>query len=147
MTGTWQRRGRLRAISILAVSAVIAAVVSSLGKIRDFGSFHASLLTGSLGGAYYVLGSQLAKRANGDGHRLDVVATAGSLENVGRLIAGRDRCVDQFAFVQDGTPVPPDSGLELLGRLPDPESLLLLGRSNRPPASFADLRGAAIGIG
>jgi TRAP-type uncharacterized transport system substrate-binding protein len=147
MTGTWQRRGLLRAISILGVSAVIAAGLSSWGRIRDFGSFHASLLTGTPGGAYHVLGSQLAKRAKSDGRRLDVVATAGSLENVRRVIAGRDRCVDQFAFVQDGTPVPPDSGLELLGRLPEPESLLILGRRNRPPASFADLRGVAIGIG
>jgi len=63
------------------------------------------------------------------------------------LIADRGRCVEQFGFVQDGTPVPSDSGLELLGRLPEPESLLLLGRNNRPPASFADLRGASIGIG
>ena len=63
------------------------------------------------------------------------------------MIADRDRCVEQFAFVQDGTPVPPDSGLELLGRLPEPESFLLLGRNNRPPGSFADLRGASIGIG
>ena len=108
MTGIWRRRGLLRAISLLAVSAVIAAVVSSWGRIRDFGSFHASLLTGSPAGAYYVLGSQLAKRADRDGHRLDVVATAGSLENVDRLIAGRDRCVDQFAFVQDGTRQPED---------------------------------------
>ena len=63
------------------------------------------------------------------------------------MIADRDRCVEQFAFVQDGTPVPPDSGLELLGRLPEPESLLLLARNNRPFATFADLRGASIGIG
>jgi len=146
-SAVWRRRGLYRAISILAVSAVIAAAISSFGMIRDFGSFHASLLTGSPGGAYYILGSQLAERAKGDRSRLDIVATAGSLENVSRLIADRDRCVEQFAFVQDGTPVPSDSGLELLGRLPEPESFLLLGRSNRPPASFADLRGASIGIG
>ena len=147
MRAVWWRRGGLRVVSILAVSAVIAAIISFLGTIRDFGSFHASLLTGSAGGAYYILGSQLAQRAKADRNRLDIVATAGSLENVSRLIADRDRCVEQFAFVQDGTPVPPDSGLELLGRLPEPESLLLLGRNNRPPASFADLRGASIGIG
>jgi TRAP-type uncharacterized transport system substrate-binding protein len=147
MSGVWRRRELFRAVSILAVSAVIAAVISSWGMIRDFGSFHASLLTGSPGGAYYVLGSRLAELAKRDHKRLDVVATAGSVENVSRLIAGRYRCAEQFAFIQDGTPVSPDSGLELLGRLPEPESLLLLGRSNRPPASFADLRGASIGIG
>ena len=147
MRAVWRRRGLLRAMSILAVSAVIAAIISFSGTIRDFGSFHASLLTGSPGGAYYILGSQLAQRAKVDGNWLDIVATAGSLENVTRLIADRDRCVEQFAFVQDGTPVPSDSGLELLARLPERESLLLLGRNNRPFASFADLRGASIGIG
>jgi len=131
----WRRRGILRAISILAVSAVIAAVISSWGMIRDFGSFHASLLTGSRGGAYYSLGSQLAERAKVDGSRLDIVATAGSLENVSRLIADRNRCVEQFAFVQDGTPIPSDSGLELLGRLPEPESFLLWAAIAHPPVS------------
>src|SRR5215471_18861444 len=86
-------------------------------------------------------------RNHRDRGQLDIVETAGSLENVSRLIADRDRCVEQFAFVQDGTPVPSDSGLELLGRLPEPESFLLLGRNNHPPASFAELRGASIGIG
>jgi uncharacterized protein len=140
-------RGLLRAASILALSMVIAALVSSWGTIRDFGSFHASLLTGSPGGAYYVLGLRLADRAKRDGGRLDVIATAGSVENVSRLMAGRDKCAEQFAFVQDGTPSAGDSGLELLGRLPEPESFLLLGRNNRAPASFADLRDASIGIG
>ena len=143
-----RRRWKIwRAMFIVALAAVLAAVVSSLGTIRDFGSFHGALLTGSPGGAYYVLGSQLAIRAKRDRSQLDIVATQGSLDNVSRLIADRDRCVEQFAFVQDGTPVPPDSGLELLGRLPEPESLLLLGRNDRPFASFADLRGASIGIG
>jgi len=98
MSAVWRRRGILRGISILAVSAVIAAVISSWGMIRDFGSFHASLLTGSRGGAYYSLGSQLAERTKVDGSRLDIIATAGSLENVSRLIADRNRCVEQFAF-------------------------------------------------
>jgi TRAP-type uncharacterized transport system substrate-binding protein len=131
----------------VALSAVIATILSSLAAIRDFGSFHAALLTGSPGGAYYILGSQLAERAKRDRSQLDIVATEGSLENVSRLIADRNRCVEQFAFVQDGTPVTSGSGLELLGRLPERESLLLLGRNDRPFASFADLRGASIGIG
>jgi TRAP-type uncharacterized transport system substrate-binding protein len=147
MTSTWWRRGWLRAIIILAVSAIIAGIISSWGMIRDFGAFHAALLTGSRGGAYYVLGSQLAQRAKADGNHLEVVATAGSLENVKRLIATRDKCSEQFAFIQDGTPIPSDSGIELLGRLPERESFLLLGRSGRTLGSFADLRGVSMGIG
>jgi TRAP-type uncharacterized transport system substrate-binding protein len=147
MSAVWRRRGVLRAIFILAVSAMIAAAISSSGTIRDLGSFHASMLTGSPGGAYYNLGSQLAERAKRDGARLDVIVTEGSVENVSRLVADRESCASQFAFVQDGTPVAAASGLELLGRLPEPESLLLLGQNNHPATSFADLRGASIGIG
>ena len=43
--------------------------------------------------------------------------------------------------------MPPNSGIEVLGRLPEPESLILLARRYRTFAGFADLRGAAIGIG
>ena len=49
--------------------------------------------------------------------------------------------------MQDGIPVPADAGLVLLGRLPEPESLLLLGRQDRKFLTFADLRGTSIGIG
>jgi TRAP-type uncharacterized transport system substrate-binding protein len=115
--------------------------------VRDFGYFRAALLTGTQGGAYYVLGTRLAERAKADGGRLDVVATAGSVENVDRLMANRSLCAEKFAFVQDGTPTPSGSNLELLGRLPQPESMLLLVRRGRPVAGVADLRDATIGIG
>jgi hypothetical protein len=59
----------------------------------------------------------------------------------------RGHCAAAFALVQDGIPVPAASGLVLLGRLPEPESLLLLGRQNRKFLTFADLRGTSIGIG
>jgi hypothetical protein len=52
-----------------------------------------------------------------------------------------------FGLIQDGTPVSSTAQLELLGRLPQPESLLLLQRRDHPINTFADLRGAAIGIG
>ena len=52
-----------------------------------------------------------------------------------------------FALIQDGTPVSADMKFELLGRLPIPESLLLLGKSGRSFRVLADLRGASIGIG
>ena len=143
----WRRKMMLRALFFFAASAIIAAIVSTFSIIRDLGSFRASLLTGSAGGAYHALGSRLADRAKRDGQHLDVVATAGSIDNVSRLIAGRNQCVEKFAFIQDGTPVRSDAGFELLGRLPEPESLLLLGRRDHPVASVTDLRGASIGVG
>jgi hypothetical protein len=45
------------------------------------------------------------------------------------------------------TSVPRDAGLELLGRLPEPETLLLLGRRGQVFPTFADLHGVSIGIG
>jgi TRAP-type uncharacterized transport system substrate-binding protein len=137
----------LRAVFLLVVSAMVAAVISSYGIIRDYGTFRASVLTGSSGGAYYNLASRLAERAKRDGGRLDVIATAGSIENIARLSGGRARCAEKFAFIQDGAPVPAGSGLELLGRLPAPESLLLLQRGDHRFADFASLRGASFGIG
>jgi hypothetical protein len=74
-----------------------------------------------------------------------VITTAGSIENVTRL--SRAAGDGMFALIQDGTPVPANTGLELLGRLPEPESLFLLGKQGRAFETFADLRGASIGIG
>ncbi len=75
------------------------------------------------------------------------LASAGSVGDLHRLIAARPSCDVQFALVQDGTIVPEGSGLDLLGRLPQPESLIILGRDLervRVPLDLASLR---IGIG
>jgi hypothetical protein len=71
------------------------------------------------------------------------VPTAGSVENVSRLTESKGRRVATFAFVQDGTPVPADAHIEVLGRLPETETLLLLGRRHRAFTTFVDLRGAS----
>ena len=44
-------------------------------------------------------------------------------------------------------PVPADAGLQILGRLPQPESLLLFSRRGRAIDTFNDMRGASVGIG
>jgi TRAP-type uncharacterized transport system substrate-binding protein len=142
----WRGRGLVRILLVLLVSTVIAGVAAAFGIARDYGYLHASILSGSVGGQYYTLGSRLADRAKREHGDLKVVPTAGSIENIRRLSAAHD-CVDMFALVQDGTPVPADAHLELLGRLPEPESLLLLGKQGHALRAFADLRGASIGIG
>jgi hypothetical protein len=63
----------------------------------------------------------LAGRAKREHGTLTVIPTAGAIENINRLTAGRGHCPEMFALIQDGTPVPADVGLELLGRLPQPE--------------------------
>jgi TRAP-type uncharacterized transport system substrate-binding protein len=126
---------------------VIAAFAAAFGIAHDYGYLHASILTGSPKGWYYTLASRVADRARREHGSLVVVPTAGSVENVSRLATGRGYCTEMFALIQDGIPVPADARLELLGRLPEFETLLLLGRSDHAIRTFSDLRGAAIGIG
>jgi TRAP-type uncharacterized transport system substrate-binding protein len=143
----WRGKGLMRILLLLIAGAGIAAVAAAFGIARDFGYLRASILTGSVGGYYHALATRLAERAAREHGRLTVVATAGSVENVNRLARGAQACAEKFALIQDGTPVAPEAGLELLGRLPAPESLFLLGRQNNAFHAFADLRGKSIGIG
>jgi TRAP-type uncharacterized transport system substrate-binding protein len=145
--GSWRGKGLARASLLLVAAAAIAAAASAFGIARDYGYLHASILTGSPGGQYHALAMRLADRAKREHGTLTVISTAGSIENVSRLANARGGCAEKFALVQDGTPVPANARLELLGRLPEPESLLLLGRPGNAFHTFADLRGALIGIG
>jgi hypothetical protein len=148
LRGAWRGKGLVRASLLLLAAALIAAAASAFGIAHDYGYLHASILTGSPGGHYHALTMRLAERAKREHGTLIVVATAGSIENVNRLTsAARGGCAEKFALVQDGTPVPVNARLELRGRLPEPESLLLLGRPGHAFRSFADVRGASIGIG
>jgi TRAP-type uncharacterized transport system substrate-binding protein len=148
LRGAWRGKGLVRASLLLVAAAAIAAAASAFGIAHDYGYLHATILTGSPGGHYHALATRLADRAKREHGTLIVVASAGSIENVNRLVsAARGGCEAKFALVQDGTPVPVDAQLKLLGRLPEPEALLLLGKPGHAFRSFADLRGASIGIG
>jgi TRAP-type uncharacterized transport system substrate-binding protein len=145
--GTRRGKGLVRASLLLVAAAAIAAAASAFGIAHDYGYLHASILTGVPGGQYHTLATRLADRAKREHGTLTVISTAGSIENVSRLAIARGGCVEKFALVQDGTPVPADARLELLGRLPDLEALLLLGRTDHSFNTFGDLRGKSIGIG
>jgi TRAP-type uncharacterized transport system substrate-binding protein len=147
LRGAWRGKGLVRALILLVAAAAVAAVASAFGIARDYGYLRGSILTGSPGGQYHALATRLADRAKREHGTLDVIPTAGSIENVSRLANARGGCAEKFALVQDGTPVPADARLELLGRLPDLESLLLLGRTGHIFNTFGDLRGKSIGIG
>ena len=136
-------RGLLMAIAVLVVAAGLLYLTIS----GDYAFLKASVLTGSPAGQYHAVGERLAARALKKNGRLNVVATAGSVENVARLLGQNGRCVPGFAFVQDGLPLPSGAGLETLGRLPQPESLLIFTRRERPIDTFNDLKGASVGIG
>ena len=142
-----RRRGFLRAAIILAASALVAALISMFGLARQYGYLKASLFSGPPTGAYYALATRLAGRAMGDQGKLTPVATSGSVENVNRLVQGHKSCDAEFALIQDGTPMPAGTGLELMGRLPEPETLVLLARRDNTIRTFEDLRNKSIGIG
>jgi TRAP-type uncharacterized transport system substrate-binding protein len=129
------------------VAALVAGVAAAFGIARDYGYLHASILSGAPGGYYHALAERLAERAQRGNGALTVVSTQGSIENVDRLRHGEGHCAEMFGLIQDGTPVPAAANLNLLGRLPNPESLLLFARSGNAFHSFANLRGASIGIG
>src|SRR5271166_968558 len=133
----------LIAIAVLAGAAAILYFTVS----GDYAFLRAALFTGSPAGQYHAIGERLAARALKKNGHLTVVATAGSVENVARLVGENGRCVPAFAFVQDGLPVPAETGLETLGRLPQPESLLFFAKRGRTIDTFNDLRGASVGIG
>jgi TRAP-type uncharacterized transport system substrate-binding protein len=145
--GAWRGKGLIRALLLLIAAALIAAAASAFGIAHDYGYLHASILTGSPGGQYHALATRLADRAKREHGTLVVIPTAGSIENVSILANARGGCAEKFALVQDGTPVPADARLELLGRLPDLESLLFLGRTDHIFNTFGDLRRKSIGIG
>jgi len=145
--GAWHGKGIVRFSLLLVAAAAVAAVAASFGIAHDYGYLQASILTGAPEHHYHVLAMRLAERAKRQRGRLTVIATEGSIENVERLSAARGRCAEMFALMQDGTPVPADARLELLGRLPQPESLLLLARQGNSFQTFGDLHGASIGIG
>src|SRR5499427_7132725 len=143
----WRGKGPLRILLLLVTAALVAGFAANFGIARDYGYLRASILTGAAGGYYHTLATRLADRAKRGHGSLSVISTAGSIENVSRLTRGQARCTEMFALIQDGTPVLADAKLELLGRLPEPESLLLLGRPGNAFHTFADLRGASIGVG
>ncbi len=136
-------RGLLIAVAVLALAGGLLYYTVS----GDYAFLRASIFTGGPTGAYHALGEQLAARALKKNGHLKVVVTAGSIENIARLVGENGRCVPAFAFVQDGLPTPADSGLETLGRLPQPESLFLMARQGRPISTFNDLKGDSVGIG
>jgi len=135
-------------IGVLVIAAgAIAAFASMFGIARDYSYLRVSFLSGMSGGNYHALATRLANRASSGHGSITVVETEGSVDNVIRLVDKQKRCAPTFALLQDGTPVPADARIEVLGRLPDSESVLLLGKRDRAFSTFADLRGVSIGIG
>ncbi|GAB3389211.1 TAXI family TRAP transporter solute-binding subunit [Azotobacter armeniacus] len=107
-----------------------------------------SLATGSEGGGYHAFGQRLKARLAEEGIELELITTAGSPDNLERLLA-EDSPV-QIALVQSGTELQlaPEERQRLrgLGALYQ-EPLWLFQRRDLDIRELAELRGRRVGIG
>jgi hypothetical protein len=136
-----------KTLLLFAALLLLAALLAWLDPRPTLRHVDVAMLSGSTTGNYHAtvdrLGAEVARQRG----RLRNLPSAGSVENLQRLLAARSSCELQFALVQDGS-IPADAtGLELLGRLPQPESLIILGRDLERVRVPLDLAGLRIGIG
>ena len=130
--------------AVLALLGILFALSNPEASLRHL---KVGVLSGSVKGNYFTIVDRLAVGAARRKGRISNLSSAGSVENVRRLIAARSGCSAQFALVQDGLDLPEEHGLELIGRLPRPESLVLLGRDADSIASTRQMSRMRIGIG
>ena len=130
-----------------AVLAVLTALVAWLDPRPSLRHVQVAMLSASTSGSYYTtvekIGAEVARRKG----RVQNLTSAGSVENVQRLIASAKKCDVHFGLVQDGITYPEGHQLEVIGRLPRPESLVILGRNLARIRAPAHLKGLRIGIG
>jgi len=145
--GTAEDRWRGIKTLLLLVALIALALVAVYHRNPDLSHVDVVFLSGSERGNYYGTVARLAAEAKRQHGRIENRATAGSIENIAKLVDGKAHCSAQFALVQDGLPWPEGSPLELIGRLSSPESFIVLGRDADTIRSTADLRGKRVGIG
>jgi hypothetical protein len=130
-----------------AVLALLTALVAWLDPRPSLRHVQVSMLSGSTTGNYFATVEKIAAEAARRDGRVRNLPSAGSVENVQRLINGAKSCKVHFGLVQDGIAYPDGHKLEMIGRLPRPESLVILGRNVERIRAPADLKGLRIGIG
>jgi TRAP-type uncharacterized transport system substrate-binding protein len=134
--------------------ALLGGILLLMGLLAAF-SDHApnlahvrvGILSGDPQKNYYEIVDGLAAEARQQKGHIDNIPSAGSVENISRLVASRTTCDVHFALVQEGLDWPADSPLQLVGRLPKAESLVFLGLKADRMKALTDLLGMRIGIG
>ncbi|HSI12954.1 MAG TPA: TAXI family TRAP transporter solute-binding subunit [Chthoniobacter sp.] len=137
----------LKTAILFAVLAVITLAAIFYDRTPGLSSVRVKMLSGTPQGNYHAIVDRLAEEAERRHGRIENLSSAGSVENLSRLAAGRTTKEVQFALVQDGLDWPKGQHLELIGRLGDPESFVLLGKDADHIRTLADLKGKRIGIG
>jgi TRAP-type uncharacterized transport system substrate-binding protein len=143
--------GRLAAGLRILLPFLALGLLGSLFALTDpeasLRHLRAAFLSGSVKGNYFAVVDRIAVGAARRKGRISNLSSAGSVENVQRLLAARSDCRAHFALVQEGMKWPEGHGLQLIGRLTRPESLVVLGRGADRISSLRQLRGMRIGIG
>jgi TRAP-type uncharacterized transport system substrate-binding protein len=129
------------ALGLLGVFFALSDPEASLRHLK------AGFLSGNVKGNYFAIVDQIAVGAARRKGRISNLPSAGSVENVRRLVGAQNGCSAHFALAQEGVAWPEGHRLELIGRLPRPESLVLLGRNADRISSTRDMRRMRIGIG
>jgi NMT1-like family len=143
--GRWSSgRKTLLFFAALLLLTVLLAWLDPRPTLRHV---HLAILSGSSTGNYHATVDKIGAAVARQRGSIRNLRSAGSVENLQRLMAARESCELQFALLQDGSIIPAESGLELLGRLPQPESLVVLGRNLERVRVPLDLAGMRIGIG
>ncbi len=120
------------------VVVLVVLLISSLAPPESV-----RIATGPKDGGYWRIGSEYRSKLSKDNISAELVETAGSVENIQRLIDGD---VD-VAFVQGGISLPRDNGLESLGAL-FPEPLVIFSRSDADVGRYpGDWRGIWLASG
>ncbi|WP_068116663.1 TAXI family TRAP transporter solute-binding subunit [Tropicimonas marinistellae] len=129
---------------ILVLTAIVAAVLYSLYLLRDLPPpDRLSFAAGERDGGYWEIAERYREILARDGIIVDIVETAGSVENVALLA---DRAVD-VGLVQGGIEPQRDTGVVALGTV-FVEPILAFARADRPiPANPALWRGLVVARG
>src|SRR5690349_2029370 len=115
--------------ALFVILAVVVVLVAFFDRTPSLSHARAAFFSGDPRGNYHAIVERLAQEARRRHGQIENIPSAGSVDNVQRLIAGKAANRAQFALVQDGTDWPPGAALELIGRLGSPESFVLLGRN------------------
>jgi len=138
----------LKTLLFFGVVGVLGALFALTDPEASLRHLKVGFLSGGVKGNYFAIVDRMAVGASHRKGRITNLTSAGSVENVQRLIAARSAgCKAHFALVQEGTELPADHTLELIGRLTRPESLVILGKNVDRIVAPRELQGLRLGIG
>lgn len=131
------------ALTLLGIWIAVADLSPDLEHLDN------QVLSGHTQGHYHRIVGHLEQGARVMHGALRNVPSAGSEENLDRLIAAAEsgKCDVQFALVQDGLDWPESEVIQLVGRLYKLESVFFVGREAGGIRRFSELAGKTIGIG